>query len=305
MTFLFDFSQKHPFVQLLILICFMIAGALLSTLFAYAVGMLVWGTEIVFSGGLISDVMPSKQISFMKFTQFCNQVGMLLLPAAFFAWCSGRKTFDYLRMKKSGGAVAILIAVVVVVVVSPFISMLQEWNAAMQFPAWMQLLENMMKTMEEQAESLTKIFVETTSIGGLLLNLGLMAMLPAFAEEMFFRGAVQNIFRKWMKNDVWAIVVTAIIFSGFHFQFYGFFPRFVLGLILGVLYVMSGSLWVPIVAHFTNNATAVIIGFLEFNGFISITAEEFGQTENPIWIALSVMAVLGLFWILKRQKKRL
>lgn len=300
MAIFYDFSEKHPAVQLLILIFLMLTGALFSTLFAYAVGFMFWETNT--NSIFVDESMLQAQIAFMKFTQFCNQVGMLLLPALIFTWFNGKKSFSLLNMKKSGGLVAICIAVAMTFAISPFISMLQEWNVSIKMPERFRSIEIFLKTIEDQAATLTQIFIETNSTGGLLLNLGLMAVLPAFAEELFFRGVIQNVFQKWIKSNIWAIIITAIIFSGFHFQFYGFFPRFVLGVMLGTLYVLSGSLWVPIVAHFTNNATAVIVGFLEFNGKISITAEEFGRTDHPVWMILSILVVLGLFWLLKVKK---
>lgn len=300
----FNFSEKHPFVQLLILCFLMLIGVLFSFLFSNAVGIVVFGPNVLTNNIMNEHLLSSHQIAFLKFSQICSLLGALLFPALFFAKFQEVKTFDYLRMKKFGGGVALIITIIVMFAISPFIAMLQEWNASLSFPESMQKIENFARQMEEQAQKMTQIFLETHSVGGLLLNIGIMAVLPAFSEELFFRGAMQQVFYKWTKNHVWAIVVTAIIFSGFHFQFYGFFPRFILGVVLGTLYVISGSLWMPIIAHFVNNATVVIIEYLALNNKISVTAEEFGQTDHPFWIILSVCVVLALFWILKKYHKK-
>ena len=54
-------------------------------------------------------------------------------------------------------------------------------------------------------------------------------MIPAIGEELLFRGAVQRLFLRWVRNPHVAIWVTGTLFSFIHFQFYGFLPRMVLG----------------------------------------------------------------------------
>ena len=68
-----------------------------------------------------------------------------------------------------------------------------------------------------------------------------------------------NQFIKIFRNPWAGILVTAFIFSAIHFQFYGFIPRFILGILLGLIYWYSGSLWPAIVAHFAYDAFAVIM----------------------------------------------
>ena len=114
-----------------------------------------------------------------------------------------------------------------------------------------------MKAMEASAMALTERFLAADGIGGLLLNLGLMALLPALAEEMSFRGVLQGVLSPQRHTHV-AIWVTAFIFSAIHMQFYGFIPRMMMGALFGYVFVWTGSLWVPIVMHFINNGIAVV-----------------------------------------------
>src|SRR5207344_1198984 len=102
-----------------------------------------------------------------------------------------------------------------------------------------------------------------TSVLSLAINLFIIAFLPALGEELFFRGMMQKLFSQLTKNNHLAIIITSIIFSAIHLQFYGFLPRMVLGIFLGYLLVWSGSLWLPILAHFVNNASAVLFTFLD------------------------------------------
>jgi len=45
-------------------------------------------------------------------------------------------------------------------------------------------------------------------------------------------------------------------------QFLGFLPRLLLGLVFGYVYLWSGKLWLPILAHFINNVVPVITAFI-------------------------------------------
>lgn len=85
-----------------------------------------------------------------------------------------------------------------------------------------------------------------------------MALCPAITEEFFFRGALQRLIGKWNPNPHFVIWSAAILFSAFHLQFYGFIPRMLLGAYLGYLLLWTRSIWIPVFAHFINNATAVI-----------------------------------------------
>ena len=100
--------------------------------------------------------------------------------------------------------------------------------------------------------------MKADNIGALLINIGLLALLPALSEELSFRGTLQQI----LGNKAAAIWVTAFIFSAIHMQFYGFVPRMLMGAMFGYVFVWTGSLWVPILMHFTNNGLAVLTYYL-------------------------------------------
>jgi hypothetical protein len=99
-------------------------------------------------------------------------------------------------------------------------------------------------------------------ISTLLLNLLVCALLPAVCEEFFFRGTLQQVLQRWCKNSHVAIWLTGFIFSAIHLQIDGFLARWLLGAYLGYLLVWSGSLWLPILAHFLHNALSIIIAHI-------------------------------------------
>ena len=183
------------------------------------------------------------------------------------------------------GVIAILFAVAAL----PMISLLAEWNKGMELPQFLASMEEMMREMEESSKVLTERFLNTTSEWMLFVNLLVMALLPAVCEEMMFRGWLQRALGQSVDYHT-AIWVSAIVFSAIHFQFYGFIPRMLIGAALGYLYYYTGSLWAPIVAHFTNNAAAVVTAFLSYNGYTSIDFDLIG-TGDTWYLSVASAAV--------------
>jgi hypothetical protein len=123
------------------------------------------------------------------------------------------------------------------------------------------------------------------------LNLVIIALTPAIAEELIFRGVFQRIFYNLFRSGHMAIWFTAFLFSTLHFQFFGFIPRFILGLVFGYLYFWSGTLWLPVISHFVNNAFPVVLAYTV--GMDKLNA----QIDIPLWkqaILLPLPVILSL-----------
>lgn len=132
------------------------------------------------------------------------------------------------------------------------------------------------------------------------MNILIIAIMAGIGEELLFRGVLQKILINWTRNTHVGILCAAIIFSAIHFQFFGFFPRMILGMVLGYLYVWSKSIWVPIIAHALNNALTVTFTpntFNKGNEFI----ETVSGTQNNVWYALAgtIIFVLSMWRIWK------
>ena len=199
----------------------------------------------------------------------------------------------------------IILGVVVMFVSLPVTNQLTQWNEAMSFGGPFEKLEEMLKQMEEAATAVTEKMLNVDTIGGLLLNLLVIALIPAVGEEMTFRGVLQQGLTRKMNPHV-AIVLSAAIFSFIHFQFYGFLPRMFLGLLLGYMFYITGSLWTSITMHFVNNGTAVVLYYLNNKGIISIDPEHFGASQYPWLITISFVVTVSLigwsWWNVKYGK---
>ena len=199
----------------------------------------------------------------------------------------------------------IFIGAVLMFISLPVSNLLTEWNEGMKLGGAFQMLEDMLKTLEQTATDLTERMLNVDTIGGLLLNLVIIALIPAVGEELTFRGVVQQGLTRRMNPHV-AIILSAAIFSFIHFQFYGFLTRMFLGMLLGYMFYITGSLWTSILMHFLNNGSAVLIYYLNNKGIINVDVDHFGSTQSVWLIVASAVVTIGLIvwsWI-KAQPKR-
>ena len=140
-----------------------------------------------------------------------------------------------------------------------------EWNEAMHLPAWLGGLEAWMAEREATANALIDTMLADATPLGIAANILIMGVMAALSEEFFFRGLLQRMLYDRWRNGVWAVMVAAVLFSAVHLQFYGFVPRLLLGAYFGWLLVATRCIWIPVVAHFTNNLLALLQYYLEHN----------------------------------------
>ena len=171
-----------------------------------------------------------------------------------------------------------------------------EWNASLKLPEAWSGFEQWAEDLEGSMEVLTKYLTNFESTGYLLAAIVVIAVIPGIGEELLFRGFLQNLFKRIFKNDHVAIWVAAILFSAIHFQFYGFVPRMLLGALFGYLYVWTGSLIIPIVAHFMNNFLSLIALYSHQKGLTDIDVESTEALPTMYIIIFSVLFAVTLIY---------
>jgi len=140
----------------------------------------------------------------------------------------------------------------------------------------------------------------STAVSDLLINLLVIAIIPAVGEELLFRGVIQKQFTALTHSKGAAVVLTAILFSALHMQFFGFLPRFALGVLLGYLYVWSGSIWLPVLAHFFNNATAVLLVWVAEREGMPFNPDTIGtEPDQALLLGGSVLLTWTIIWMLR------
>lgn len=193
---------------------------------------------------------------------------------------------------------ALLLTPLIVISFMAVNSWFVEWNAGIDFPESLRSFEEWARMNENHRAELTAFMTTFSSTSELILGLVVIAVIPAFGEELVFRGLFQNELRQLTGNAHVSIWLAALLFSIFHIQFYGFVPRLLLGGLFGYLYLWSGSLAVAMLAHFVNNAFAVLSLYFNQRGAISVSPEEPASFPLPvILIAAAITALLLIgFW---------
>ena len=221
-----------------------------------------------------------------------------ILPAVVTMAIIYRRPFHVMGLDRAPSWLAIAIVIVFYVISLPAMNWLVEMNKAMSLPSWMAGIEQAMRTAEDNAAEVTQEMLNINSVGQLILCVLVVGVMAGLSEEMLFRGAMLRTMQDSRLGKHAVVWITAILFSAFHLQFYGFVPRMLLGVWLGFLFVWTGSLWVPIIAHTLNNSTVVLMSYLSNKGVIP---EGFGDnlglpaTGSFPWLATcSLIASLAL-----------
>lgn len=305
--------KKEPFLQnfpnllkLISLLVIIIISVFLINLLAILIALPFWGTDVIttLTGGIHLEIQEN--INFYKYLQIFNHLSMFLIPSIIFAFLVKRNIGRYLKINHLPGTFTMATGILLIIVCLPFINWLMTINEMMKLPEFLSSLEEWMRRSEDSAILITNTFLNVHSTGDLLINLFMIAVIPAVGEEFLFRGVLQKQFKEWFGNVHIAIIVASFLFSAMHLQFFGFIPRFILGIILGYLYYFSGNLWVPILAHFFNNATAVIVYYLNYNKITQTDIDKLGSTgEDYILIIGSfVFTIILMMSIYKREHLR-
>lgn len=254
---------------------------------------------------LLSNFDDPSSIPLLKELQILQSVLLFILPAIVAAYLFSRTTLGYFGLNKAPSGTVLLMILLIMMVSLPLINGMVTLNEMMKLPAAFSGMEQWMKDAEDQAARITETFLDVHSIGGLAVNMLMIAIIPAIGEELLFRGLFQRLFGEWFKNIHVAIFLSAFLFGAVHLQFYGLLPRMMLGVMFGYLYLWTGTLWAPVFAHFINNGAAVLVSFLSNTKVIHADYEKFGSTNN-IFLLITSMLLTGflLYWIFLLSKKR-
>ncbi|MBR5028313.1 MAG: CPBP family intramembrane metalloprotease [Bacteroidales bacterium] len=238
---------------------------------------------------------------FLLFSQGITQILTFLVPALVFAWLfnGNANTFFQTSFKKWQFAPALL-AILLIITSIPMIDLLSNWNTGLHLPQSLKSVEDTLRASGEKSDVLVKSFMALPGWGYFLLNLLIMAVIPAVCEEFVFRGVVQKTMAEWLRNPHVAIIIVAAIFSITHFDLFLFVPRFVLGIFLGYIYYYTKTIWASTLAHFANNATVVVLFYCNSLGLCNINPTDM-QLPQPVLFAIvsTVVTISILIFLIK------
>jgi uncharacterized protein len=294
-------TAYHPALQLVFLVMIAVVSAVVFTV----LGIVFWLiTDSQASLSVLTDSnMGIQNLNFVKTLQIFSATGMFIASPLAFSYLNKQKPSVYYYFDKKVSWQMLLLVTTILFCANPAFDWVNQVNQKMVLPDFLKGLELWMKEKEQQMAETTKQLLKMKSYGDLAINLLMIGIIPAVGEELFFRGSMQNIFKNWFKNHHTAIWITAIIFSSIHIQFYGFFPRMLLGVLFGYFLVYGGSIWLAILGHFLNNGTAVVAAFVMQKQGKSM--EEIEQSQNyPLYaIVISLIITLILLMLFFKMSK--
>ena len=295
MNFRPDFSHLTPAARFVLLMFVLLFCLVFSTLAAWAGAALLWGKDAV--QGFDPANMEGNSLAALKFMQIINHTGIFLCTGLLYQYLVNGSAVKGTGFIKIPDGRELFLMIMILVTTLPWISSLYQWNRSLSLSSF-QELERILQEAESEARQLMDVFLREPTPAGIAVNLLMVCVLPAVGEEILFRGVLQNLFRQWWKNGHLAVWISALLFSAIHMQFYGFFPRMALGVILGYMVLFTGKLWLPVIAHFLNNFMAWV-AFMSTESTAGDTSfEEIGFTGS-IWISAgSLVLTFSLMWVL-------
>ena len=256
------------------------------------------------SHGVLSLFHITDEVTTLKLTQLFSATGMFICASFVLAYLFNSNIRQFLSLRKPS-VIVLILAIPAIWSAIPMINFINDLNHQISFPESLKFIEEVLKVYEEKMAELTKLLLTSgSSYNDLVLSLLVMAVIPALGEEFLFRGVIQKSIAKNINNKILAVWITAFLFSAIHFQFYGFIPRLLLGAYFGYLLIWSRSIWLPIIAHFINNATIVLFYFFMKEKNIDFDLETVGVTGSPLWIIGSVL-LFAFFTVMIWKSRRI
>ncbi len=295
------FEGKSSFFKLIFLLLLVVFGFSLFNILGIVIVKEIWGADQM-------NTSPNA----IRVLLFLSSIGAFFIPGYFYLFLETNKIgktqkihpvlLSQLNYKNQQNSIFIIILISLFII--PIIGIIGDWNLKMGLPSSLHNLEQWMKEIEESNSQTIKNLTNDMVLTTLFLNFLVMALVPAVAEEFFFRGGVQHFLASVLKNKHVVIIITAFIFSAIHLQFYGFIPRFFLGVYLGYLAVWSGKLFWPILAHFMHNSLSLLFDYLSKQN--NRASEEISMSQIPgiipIFLVSLGIVVWGIIKIYKFQK---
>ncbi len=283
-------TSRQAFYLVLVVVASILVGVLLNTALLF-----VLGHNPMQAAGQDLTAYPGHMRLSLAVVHFFS----FLFPALFFSWLLHRHMmWKELDLDRWVPARWLAMALLSLLLLLPIIQYSYQFNQGLPLPDWMIDME------AEATESIARL-IQMNHWGEYLINLLIIAALPALGEEILFRGVIQPMgYRMWKKPGV-SVWVTAALFSAIHLQFAGFLPRLILGGFLGYLFLWTRRLWLPIVVHFFNNALMVSTSY--FLPEEAASLEESGLPNMPVFaplLALLLLLPVGRFFLQVYQEIR-
>lgn len=250
---------------------------------------------------LILAVTGADSMSFINLSILTQNLFAFILPVIITLVFITQRPLSFIQADRFPSIKALIMTLSAYIVMTPAMNCLVEWNASMSLPESLSGIETWMRNAEAVATATTDKIIQQNNI---FLSISIVGILTGISEETLFRGGLQRILMSRPMNVHYAIWITAFIFSAVHFQFFGFFPRLLLGAFFGYMAYWSGSLWTAVIAHAVNNSMVIIANAIsKSHGFNLDNLGVPSDGSFPILATLSILlTALLLYYYPKNQK---
>ena len=302
------FANSNPPTKLFFALFIILISYFLITFSTFLIVIPVYSVSFEELSLLLSEDLYEANLSILRLFQISQTIGLFIVPAILLNYLLFYKGEGFISINPSAHSSYIGLIVLITLIFSmPVIQFLLDLNNSLKFPEWLSFFENKLQQMESERNGLTIRLTDNMNLSTYLLNLFMIAILPAIGEEFLFRGVIQKVLLQWTRKSHISILIAAVIFSGIHLQFYGFLPRLVLGIYFGYLFFWSRNIWLAVWAHFLNNTIAVSLFFLSTREDIQGTdvLETLGHSgflELAISIAISSLLLLITYQYFKKGR---
>lgn len=280
---------------LLAMFGFLLMGMVVGSLVSGGIWSLMTGRSLQ---ALPQDMMDPHFSHAVRIMQLVSTGFLFFLPAIGAVRLLHARPLHFLGYVRKGydwqmaGLVVLVMAACL-----PLVGALSELNRLIPMPA---SFEKVFQQWEDSYLQQMKAMARMVNFLDYLSCLLIMAFIPALFEESFFRGGMQNLLHRMTHKPWLAVVLTSLVFSAIHFSYYGFIPRTVLSIVLGLLFHYSGSLWMAILGHFLNNA--VVVTYIYWLTLQGRPIEEAIEDSQPIWLGLPAAAAIVVLLVLYRRR---
>lgn len=125
------------------------------------------------------------------------------------------------------------------------------------------------------------------SVGGYILLTVIVALGPGIGEELMFRGLVLRSFVGGM--PAWAaVLLSSALFGLLHWNMLQGVGAGLIGVYLGLVTLVTGSLWPAVIAHAANNTISSL-----FARYSAVDSVEVFKQGHPMWLVCAAAAATG------------
>lgn len=300
-----NFNSSKPLLKLLITFIAILAIGIIVYFIGILFSKLIFSMHLDDVNHLIYGRFEELSDWQLKVYQIFQTLGFFVLPGIFLLWIFSTPYENYFNVSLCIKPVAIVFTVLAFLASFPFINWIVKLNESIHLPAFLNDFETHLRTTEQSFTHISRRLTQSDTPFELFVGFIMIALLPAVGEEFIFRGIFQKISFEITRNTHVSIIITAVLFSAFHGQFFGFIPRFFLGIFLGYLMVWGKSIWLPVIGHFIFNSMGISLCYLYRHGYITISPVKLGieGTFGPTVIISMVVIVISALIIYRSSQK--